>query len=336
MIRRIFYIYSHLDNSENDALQVNKSNSEHHTILSANCLGDSREFQQSNDLVDPKLDNMIDEKSPPPTNNFSYHFRIVTPPIADTQSVPTNSQDAVFSGFTSTKPIINNNTLKQLPLPTFYQCVDCKKVFKSNNQLSLHQRSPCPKIDKEGFSCPYCESFFLILSNLHNHILQHIFIPNENEVYSSDVNTNLLTKKQLNTTSYKYKCLNCRKLFSDCQHLRLHNRTHTGSRPFKCLHCPKSYPRKYSLTKHIRSRHCISSKPDFQQNELIHPSSDHLKNSDDESAIVSIDPTNTIPIHINRCNSHLPDEILTSTNKGTNQTLNNIPSQHPTALSFHS
>ncbi|PYI26718.1 hypothetical protein BP00DRAFT_51129 [Aspergillus indologenus CBS 114.80] len=51
------------------------------------------------------------------------------------------------------------------------------------------------------------------------------------------------------------KCAKCHRVFSKIEHLRRHQRCHTGEKPFGCSSCGRAYARSDVLNRHIRHHH---------------------------------------------------------------------------------
>ncbi|KIX99240.1 uncharacterized protein Z520_04816 [Fonsecaea multimorphosa CBS 102226] len=55
------------------------------------------------------------------------------------------------------------------------------------------------------------------------------------------------------------KCLYCERKFGKAEHLKRHQRAHTGEKPFKCAHCGREYARSDVLIRHVRNHHSASA-----------------------------------------------------------------------------
>ncbi|OAP57812.1 hypothetical protein AYL99_08550 [Fonsecaea erecta] len=56
------------------------------------------------------------------------------------------------------------------------------------------------------------------------------------------------------------KCLYCDRKFGKTEHLKRHQRAHTGEKPFKCSFCDGEYARRDVLLRHIRNHHSASER----------------------------------------------------------------------------
>ncbi|KAG9233651.1 fungal-specific transcription factor domain-containing protein [Amylocarpus encephaloides] len=64
------------------------------------------------------------------------------------------------------------------------------------------------------------------------------------------------------------KCLYCERRFSKAEHLKRHQRSHTGERPYRCSRCQKCFSRSDVLIRHLKNH------PQIPGEDLEHSSSD--------------------------------------------------------------
>ena len=60
-------------------------------------------------------------------------------------------------------------------------------------------------------------------------------------------------KKAKTQQTKEFPCSTCDKRFSTAEHLKVHQRTHTGEKPFACLTCDKRFSTAGKLTRHQRT-----------------------------------------------------------------------------------
>src|ERR1700761_6391626 len=56
------------------------------------------------------------------------------------------------------------------------------------------------------------------------------------------------------------KCRYCDRRFGKAEHLKRHQRAHTGEKPFQCSHCGREYARSDVLIRHVRNHHSENGK----------------------------------------------------------------------------
>ncbi|KAL4895638.1 hypothetical protein BDV59DRAFT_211278 [Aspergillus ambiguus] len=104
------------------------------------------------------------------------------------------------------------------------------------------------------------------------------------------------------------KCKRCSRVFSKVEHLRRHERSHTGERPHRCRFCGRAYARSDVLTRHIRDHHSTLSDGESISQELYRPTPNppgHLPPSSDSQNLAHPTPQNLDRTMGERCDSIL-------------------------------
>ncbi|KAJ5787698.1 hypothetical protein N7457_002688 [Penicillium paradoxum] len=93
----------------------------------------------------------------------------------------------------------------------------------------------------------------------------------------------------------KLVCRVCQKAFSKAEHLRRHERCHTGSKPFVCKECRRPFARQDALTRHekLHSRVGHGKDGSTEVRALSKPASVDLLPSWDTSSAPTVDPETT-------------------------------------------
>ena len=116
---------------------------------------------------------------------------------------------------------------------SIFTCKLCPKRCHSVKDLSEH-------IEEKHAKCPKCQKILMHKRYLKEHLLRH------------DLK---------DTSSNKFKCLQCEKFFKTKTTLKNHEeRTHQEPKTkqkevFQCSNCTKSFPSKSNLNRHIKSAH---------------------------------------------------------------------------------
>uniref|UniRef100_A0A8C2DWS2 C2H2-type domain-containing protein n=1 Tax=Cyprinus carpio TaxID=7962 RepID=A0A8C2DWS2_CYPCA len=74
----------------------------------------------------------------------------------------------------------------------------------------------------------------------------------------------------------EYMCFECEKTFTSAEHLKRHQRIHTGGKPYKCSHCDKRFTRSGTLKTHEmihtgeKPYHCTACGKCFNRSSSLH------------------------------------------------------------------
>ena len=141
-------------------------------------------------------------------------------------------------------------------VPKVYECNECQKVFKSNQNLKKHLMTHF----ELSVQCPRCKDFIpqqslkqhIRMHNLQCHYCQKSFATKRSLDYHLKIHTN---------TQQLYDCPDCLKVFYTRFALKNHqNVVHKGVRKFACSSCGARFGYKSVLVKHEKI--CNQGKPE--------------------------------------------------------------------------
>lgn len=156
-------------------------------------------------------------------------------------------------GFTL-RAYLNRHQLAPEDEKHFY-CQECGKAFSQRDKLKNHERTHS---GEKPFSCSHCDKAFSQRDRMKNHERTHHGVGLEAGGPNGVLIANGTGEGGQNGVMYlprerPYLCGVCHKSFARKDHLRKHQRTHTGERPFQCGVCMKAFSRRDHLKKHQRT-----------------------------------------------------------------------------------
>ncbi|KAK6619501.1 hypothetical protein RUM43_012258 [Polyplax serrata] len=191
----------------------------------------------------------------------------------------------------------------------FFICEECGRTFSRKDHLKSHlithkNRPAQPSTDNPSspvklFQCQACGRAYCRLENLKRHMEKHCGNEQKGNCISKEVINDLKdetitenifkginfhfmsvndVKTPVETALRSFACEFCDRLFLRKEHLKNHERTHTGERPFQCDQCDKRFAKRFVMTRHLRNVHRINTKmhkcPDCDR---MFARTDHLK-----------------------------------------------------------
>ncbi|KAG1664877.1 Zinc finger protein 341 [Nymphon striatum] len=135
-----------------------------------------------------------------------------------------------------------------------YCCHLCHKSFPTLKDLGYHQYSHSlypnqgPRPGPRYYRCVKCMNKYATASALEHHMAttSHRYpCPHCNKVFTCE-RRHLL----VHGTVMMHRCEVCSKCFKTEHYLKMHSLIHTGEKPFQCLICNKSFNRKDKLKRH--------------------------------------------------------------------------------------
>ncbi|KAG1659876.1 Zinc finger protein 341 [Nymphon striatum] len=138
-----------------------------------------------------------------------------------------------------------------------YCCHLCHKSFPTLKDLGYHQYSHSlypnqgPRPGPRYYRCVKCMNKYATASALEHHMAttSHRYpCPHCNKVFTCEryLRRHLL----VHGTVMMHRCEVCSKCFKTEHYLKMHSLIHTGEKPFQCLICNKSFNRKDKLKRH--------------------------------------------------------------------------------------
>ena len=146
----------------------------------------------------------------------------------------------------------------------YWECLDCKKTFKSKSALGEHKKrehGDCEKL----YKCSQCNDTFVYLSRLQQHAISHTdkrdhecSVCHKTYVYISALNRHIATKHS--NKEKPFICEECGSKFFFTNSLKKHKLTHSVKNPSEtksqeCQICKKRLSCQSALTRHQKIVH---------------------------------------------------------------------------------
>jgi KRAB domain-containing zinc finger protein len=160
----------------------------------------------------------------------------------------------------------------------------CEKLFKTNFELKIHEKSHS---NVKDFVCAYCKLQYKTKSTLSIHVKRKHQNSDKEELYPCeecgstfrlrvDLKTHISNVHKAKIMP-KNTCTLCSKSFSLKAHLQEHILIHTGEKPYKCEHCSAEFRTNSNLKKHLKVHTGVKDNVCTICNTAFRRS-DHLKN----------------------------------------------------------
>jgi uncharacterized Zn-finger protein len=163
---------------------------------------------------------------------------------------------------------LTHKTWEELEGETVYheKCGQCHKIFFNNKHFQEH--SDMHKGTKR-YKCTTCNKAFTLQHHLTSHLHVHLGAEEKAKVKAGWKNNCYFCSKKfdrpslliihmvIHTMEKPFKCITCRKTFTENSSLTKHKRCHSEETrsAFKCDTCEKSFTQKVNLSTHHKTVH---------------------------------------------------------------------------------